>query len=370
VITVSASTASNYEWNNGSVSQNISVSDSGSFQVRTQANGCYSEWSDVLNVHVQAIALPIITATSNLCEDNQIVLRSSASYAYHWSTGATSDTIIVTTPGEYWLVHYDSEGHISDTATYYVNRYSNPVVLGTATNVNCYGESNGMIHLDVSAGSGLYEYDWSTGATDSANLISLSMGRYWVTVTDMSFGCRTIDTIDVYQPEQLMVTGTVMQPYCEELSTGGITLNISGGVSPYLTTWSNESQETALENIGIGIYSVTIEDFNGCTLSTSFTVSALNEYCIKVATVMTPNDDGKNDYWYIDGIENYEHVTITIFDRWNSMIYTFDGSGETYVTNPWDGYSKGKLLPLSAYRFVIDLHNGQRPMVGVLTLVH
>jgi gliding motility-associated-like protein len=86
-------------------------------------------------------------------------------------------------------------------------------------------------------------------------------------------------------------------------------------------------------------------------------------------TGFTPNGDGYNDKWVIDGIEGpgFERVEIKIFNRWGEIV--FESSG-TYT--PWDGKNqKGKDLPIGTYYFVIDLNDerGTEPISGPLTIV-
>jgi len=37
--------------------------------------------------------------------------------------------------------------------------------------------------------------------------------------------------------------------------------------------------------------------------------------------------------------------------------------------NPWDGKSNGSLLPIDSYYYLIDLHNGSKPVTGNITIV-
>ena len=68
----------------------------------------------------------------------------------------------------------------------------------SATNVGCYGGSDGSIDLSVSGGSGSYTYLWSDGST-SQDLTSLSAGTYSVTVTD-TWGCSETTSVTITEP--------------------------------------------------------------------------------------------------------------------------------------------------------------------------
>jgi len=52
---------------------------------------------------------------------------------------------------------------------------------------------------------------------------------------------------------------------------------------------------------------------------------------------ISPNGDGFNDFWVIQGIEHYPDNTIHIFDRWNNIVFTTQGYNNT--TTVWSGQS-------------------------------
>lgn len=77
---------------------------------------------------------------------------------------------------------------------------------------------------------------------------------------------------------------------------------------------------------------------------------------------LSPNGDGINDTWYIQGLENYPVTSISVFDRWGKKLF-FSTSGST----PWDGTSNGRECPTGDYYYIIELDNGEK-YNGVVTL--
>ncbi len=61
--------------------------------------------------------------------------------------------------------------------------------------------------------------------------------------------------------------------------------------------------------------------------------------------------DGKNDIFFINGIESLGETTFTVFNRWGAMVYSdTDYSGN----NNWDGKDfKGNPLPEDTYFYII-----------------
>jgi gliding motility-associated-like protein len=69
-----------------------------------------------------------------------------------------------------------------------------------------------------------------------------------------------------------------------------------------------------------------------------------------VPNAFTPNGDGKNDLFYLQGEGILDgSYTIRIFNRWGEEIF-FSNDTE----NSWDGTCKGKPAALGAYIYIIE----------------
>ncbi len=94
---------------------------------------------------------------------------------------------------------------------------------------------------------------------------------------------------------------------------------------------------------------------------------------IVIYNLVTPDGDGKNDYFIIDNIKNYPNNKVEIFNRWGSRVYEtrgYDPQGDG-SSNVFRGYSEGKAtidkgskLPSGTYYYVITYEytddNGSR----------
>ncbi|MHC5201360.1 gliding motility-associated C-terminal domain-containing protein [Myroides sp. LJL119] len=82
---------------------------------------------------------------------------------------------------------------------------------------------------------------------------------------------------------------------------------------------------------------------------------------VVIYNLVTPNGDGKNDYFIIDNINNYPNK-VEIFNRWGTRVFettNYDPNGDG-STNVFQGYSQGKVtlnkntkLPSGTYYYVI-----------------
>ncbi len=55
--------------------------------------------------------------------------------------------------------------------------------------------------------------------------------------------------------------------------TGGISVAVSGGVSPFVYQWNNGGTTENIQNLSAGLYLITVTDANGCTVAGQATVS-------------------------------------------------------------------------------------------------
>ena len=77
---------------------------------------------------------------------------------------------------------------------------------------------------------------------------------------------------------------------------------------------------------------------------------------------LSPNGDGNNDSWDIQGLVDYPDASVTVFDRWGQKVFS-----STSLDPAWDGTTNGRECPTADYYYVIDLGNGQT-YNGVVTL--
>ncbi len=114
-----------------------------------------------------------------------------------------------------------------------------------------------------------------------------------------------------------------------------------------------------------GKYFVTVTDAFGCVNSDTININECPVHFdkTKISTIITPNNDGKNDTWKIEGLsENYPDVIIEIYDRWGRLVYR----SEKGYPEPWNGKDKvtNKDLPMANYFYIIYLN---KKGAGVIT---
>lgn len=360
---------SSYVWSTGSTDSSITVSNAGQYYVTVQnANaGCGSS-SDTVNVNVTII--DFTTSQQDVScyglNDGQITIMPTGGtpqYHYQWSP-AVGDTATATnlSPGNYYATITDANGceaHVLKIPI--VEPDSISLVSDNETNPKCNGGNDGTIDVSYTGGTPPYTYTWSNSG-NSNSLSGLSAGTYSLTLTDNN-GCTSHANFALTDPTAITVSGDTG---VDENYYGYINLSVSNGTSPYAFVWSNGETAQNISHLHSGEYTVTVTDFNGCSVVDTFKI----KIPLIIPTIITPNGDGFNDTWDIINIDAYSDVHIEIYDRWGDIIYDYTGTGIGYKdkTVEWDGKWHGKDLPFASYIYIIELNNKEESYRGVVTL--
>ncbi|MCV9928594.1 cadherin-like beta sandwich domain-containing protein [Flavobacterium sp. LS1R49] len=80
--------------------------------------------------------------------------------------------------------------------------------------------------------------------------------------------------------------------------------------------------------------------------------------------ILTPNGDGKNDYWEVKNIDLYPNNSVRVYDRAGRIVYSKNG-----YNNEWDGSYNGSPLTENTYYYLIDLGTGLPNIKGFITIL-
>lgn len=148
----------------------------------------------------------------------------------------------------------------------------------TVINALCFGDQNGSITVELSGGSGGYQYAISPNLNqfdDENTFDGLAPGDYTVIAQDQN-GCFIELQYTITEPELLTVSATATPEVCFEDEDGTITLTIEGGTAPYSTRLSSDSNfvedRDSFSGLASGAYIIFVRDANGCEADTAVTV--------------------------------------------------------------------------------------------------
>ncbi len=192
-VTLSADSASSYLWDDGETTQNIVVTTSGNYLCNV-STVCGTLSTNSIRVNVNPYDSPVASITPAgdslaLCPGTLLTasnVKNSQGNSYLWSNGATTSTIIISTPQIDSVTITDGYGCSATTATNVATVYSlpsTPVITPGGPTTFCDGDS---VVLTSSAATG---YNWSNGAT-TQSIAAKSTSSYSVIVINAN-GCSS-----------------------------------------------------------------------------------------------------------------------------------------------------------------------------------
>jgi len=239
-------------------------------------------------------------------------------------------------------------------------------MVGT-TRVDCFGDENGAIVVDGFGGTEPFSLQWSDAPTTERIRTNLAAGDYFFTITDAN-SCQweSVATVDGPSSPITIVQVALSPESCDNTEDGSIEIDIIGGAEGYQLEWSNNENTLRIENLTAGEYAVTVTDINGCMGDTTFTVKNICQDGEEgLYDIITPNDDGINDFWNIPGIENFSNVEVVIHNRWGELVWNANNYANNDSENTFRGIgNNGKELPTGAYYFVIQYNDEANTVHG------
>ncbi|MGB1074838.1 MAG: choice-of-anchor L domain-containing protein [Flavobacteriales bacterium] len=319
-------------------------------------------------------------------------------FSYQWSTG-NNDTLSTftyntNTPGTAIVTVTDVCGNEMEAEIDYVPP---PPLDGLIDQLNepvCPGDSVGLQFI-LETGVGPFEYDWSTGGDGISEIITeVESTDIFLTVTD---ACGTeLNEIwpfngSLYQPPSIesetVCLGVTNAVGIAEVPGPGEPGHVPGTYTWFTYQYSDidvitgiagdsalvevnavlDSTVIFLGNLGQfeanvqpGVIQIIAVDQCGSEIPFSLEVEACET---NIPNVISPNADGKNDYFRIDGIEGFPGSELTVYNRWGSQVFR-----DVDYRGGWDGRINGKPLSEGTYYYILRRSDGAA-FQGELTIV-
>jgi gliding motility-associated-like protein len=359
-----------YQWDDsgnqtGSTATGLS---NGLYTVSIQdINGCTSTNSVTVNSIGQAtLSTTTIDVTCFGLSDGSAtvtVTGGTSPYSFAWDDPAmqTNSTATGLSAGNYNVDVTDNTGCVSSTTVTIVEP-SEMLVTLTIIHTSC-AQNNGIAMSAVTGGTSPYTYLWDDAANQSTSTaINLSAGTYNLNVTDIN-SCTSNASLTINDSDSMVVNLEVIHESCPEQSDGSIATAITGGQPPYQYNWSTGDTTDILAGLPVGSYTLTVADALNCAVILVIPIENEGGECIKIPTAISPNADGSNDTWVIDGIANYPDAVVEIYNRWGGLII----SSNDYQ-NDWDGTFNGEHVAAGVYYFVVTIDE-ETTYTGSLTVI-
>jgi gliding motility-associated-like protein len=287
-------------------------------------NGCQTNSSTTIN-EPQAISFTS-TVTNENCGvvDGSITINGSGgtgAFIYSIDAGISfqsNNLFNGLTSGTYNLVVEDANG-CQAANTENVGGSGGSVVNNiTTASPSCNSGNDGEITINASGGTAplLYSIDGGTSFQSSNSFTTVAAGSYVIVVQDDS-GCQTFDNTSITDPILITYSSSSNDETCGS-SDGSISIFANGGSGSY--QFSIDGGLT-LQSSGIftglnaGIYSIVIEDANGCQVAGIETIGSTGGATITNSSSTDPNCYG----------ENTGSINITANGGTGTLNYSIDG---------------------------------------------
>ena len=354
----------------------------------TDQNNCTANGVVTINQpdSIQVIVDQIINSYCVDQSDGEIyisVIGGISPYNYSWiNTGGTysntSDQDINNLlPGTYIITIID-QNLCSNSDTITVDAQNTIIADAGVDSSVCVGGCLDIIGSGL--GSSVLSYSWSI--VDSTTILSTDSListycfndtndlQFVLSVSDQS--CSDNDTITIsVNPLPIVDAGLdVDEIYGADVELGGQPTGPVGSSfvwSPSIN-FLNPNDST-LPNPDVIVlanqsYSVTVTDINGCQNSDDINIILIPD--ISYSSGFSPNNDGVNDTWSIDQIDQFPNCNVEIYNRWGTLLFKSVGYNEQ-----WTGLFNEKPLPIGTYYFVIKLNDPlfPDPVTGPVTII-
>jgi gliding motility-associated-like protein len=303
-----------YKWSNGNTTAQLNNVPPGNYAVTvTDKIFCQKDTS---------INLPSFRATKTVKIDSTICFGKCITFGKNTicTSGAYSETFFV-------------DASCLDSIVTLNLTVAPPLTLPTiVSGVDCRYN----ITINPAGGKPPYSYLWKDGATTNPRT-NLPAGTYSLTVSDAS-NCQKKDTSFVLVSLELNITQKIDSADCGK-ANGRIEVVTVNKIKS--AVWQdNTTNSLVRENLKAGRYTLTLTDVNGCIKRFDFEVGEKDNCGCNFYTAISPNGDGKNDYFFIDckkkGCPDVLEVCfpeneIVIFNRWGNVVF----KAKPYK-NDWD----------------------------------
>lgn len=263
------------------------------------------------------------------------------------------------------VVKTDDECEVSETVT--IDEIPDPQVTAVTTKqISC---TDGTIALTATEGYpdpsylfAIWEKDGSTSYSDISdipttefqrdtiapgvfNFVSGEEGSYRFVVVDGNNCWSISNEVTIEDLGSLTVSEPTIESEvkCEGSNTGQVTMNVSGGQTPYIYSiddWSTQQSDPTFVNLASGTYTIKVQSTDGCEEEVTFTLDDPETFKANAGVSSTGTCD----------VNEYSEVRFTNVEGGTEpYMFSFDG-GSTFITDdPSDSSVRSSLLPSGSH---------------------
>ena len=351
------------------------------YYVAASVNGCTTLPRTAVTVTVKPRPSIVSTTDDIVCSGTATLTATASQGEVFWY-----DSLVSTTPifvGNSYVTL-----DLTSSTTYYVSANINGCETAIRTPVNAILDEtipdfeiplNGYvlcedidsIVLQTRNPQGNYAYVWKkddvTLSETSSSISVTSEGNYYVSAVSEA-GCISDEKLIVVTKSSIATITKDDVIITDDSNNNSIQVaNPNLGIGSYEFAiddeFGNYTDVGFFQNLSPGIHTLFVRDKLGCGVASyQFSILAYPKF-------FTPNGDGVNDFWTINGFDTafYTISKISIFDRFGKLIYQIEQNSQG-----WNGDYQGKKLPSNTYWFRVlltDIHGFMIEKSGNFSLI-
>lgn len=377
----------------------VSFPQAGEYTITLNAEtlyGCTDEATTTISVYPSPTGNLIINNNEQCVNNNAFVIEAPKKHSndiaitnYTWNLGSAVGNAIDNTASLNFdkAGDYDIEVDITDekgcSAKLHTTLTVHPApeftilkkqaCVGSPVTLEVDGISNFVIVTNWSWDLG----DGSTASVSSPDHIYKKANSYPLTATATTDkGCKYTSHIE----KGVEVSPIPVASFEHEKISWGfaetvIKFKASSSINNSTFSWDFDNTQTGTNTVEhikyteAGYYTVklTATSEKGCAGNTSKTILIVPPFDAYVPTSFTPNGDGINDVFGMEGVEFINTYNMQIFNRWGQIVFTSND-----LKKQWDGRLNNSPLPADMYSFAIKLTDAEdRPykISGTIQLI-
>lgn len=276
-----------YAWFDGTSGQGavVTAADTATLLTLSAVDACGNEAADTTVMQITQPPTALLTGGGRVCAGDTAWLSLELTGQPPWSVDYKVDGVVQPTLTDIWNLEnqfpaFQDGWHeltqVGDAACWGTGQGGAQIDLTTllvesqVEGVSCFGDQDGWLSVSLAGGTSPYQHIWQGYPSDSLVLEHLPAGTYELWVADAE-GCEDWFELLIEEPEPL----DMAMPDCPALAANQLEVEAVGGTPPYLYS----TDGIAFEDSGLfdrleggDVYSLHLQDANGCELVGDFTV--------------------------------------------------------------------------------------------------